>query len=100
MNFRWRFVIRAGESEIDAFGNVQRQLFSCFGNKAPKFQIVSASHVRKTWAKAIIVQTDEWVRPLQIDVVAKDDECALGIIEINSAGGVGDDDGLYAHTLE
>ena len=37
---------------------------------------------------------------MQIDVVADEDERALLIIEIDAAGGIGEDDGADAHASE
>ena len=76
------------------------ELFSFFGDEAAEFGVVGVGHVGKARAEAVVVGTDERVGALQIDVIAKGDERALGIAEIDAAGGVGEDDGFDAHARE
>jgi hypothetical protein len=57
-------------------------------------------HVGKAHAEAVVVGTDQGIGSLQVDVVANQDQRALLIVEIDSAGGVGEDDGADSHASE
>ena len=100
MDFGGRFVIGAGESEVDAFVEFEAEFFPFFGGETAKIGIVGAGHVGKAHAEAVIVRADQRICWLQIDVIAQDDQRAFGVGEIDAAGGVGEDDGFYAHALE
>ncbi len=51
------------------------------------------AHVRKSRAEALVVRSDQRICPLQIDVIANHHERALAVVEIDRAGGVGQNRG-------
>jgi len=51
-------------------------------------------------AEAIFIRSDKGVRALQVDVVANGDQGALGIAEIDTSSGVGDNERFGAHPRE
>jgi hypothetical protein len=61
---------------------------------------VGVAHVGEANAEAVVVGADQWIRSLQIDVVADQDESALLVGEINSSGGVSKNDGANSHSSE
>ena len=50
---------------------------------------VSVGHVGKSRPQRIVIWADQWILPLQVDMVADQDQGALRVFQINSTGGVG-----------
>src|SRR4029077_9917092 len=61
---------------------------------------VCLSHVRKTWAEALIIRTSERILPLQVDVVTDQNQRALLIAEIDTSSGVGENHGTNSHAAK
>ena len=61
---------------------------------------VRLGHVGKARAKAIVIGTDQGIVSLQVDVVGDDDQRALLVFQIDSAGCVGKNDGVNVHLVE
>ena len=57
-------------------------------------------HVGKANAETVVIRANQRVRSLQIDVVAYEHQRALLVIQIDSARGVGEDDGADSHAAE
>src|SRR5204862_3317376 len=47
-----------------------------------------------------VVWSNKRVRALQIDVITEGDQRSLGIVEVDAAGGVSEDDRLHSHARE
>src|SRR5579872_5762279 len=57
-------------------------------------------HVWKARPETIVVRSDQRVRSLIVDVIAQRNQRATRVAEIDSAGGIGDDDGFNPGALK
>src|SRR6266852_2353939 len=57
---------------------------------------VCVTHVGKARTKALVIRARQRILSLQIDVIAKDDQRALSVLDVNAPGGVGENQSAYA----
>src|SRR5277367_2916613 len=99
-NFRGGFVVWTGESRVHAFGGIYAEFFGCGEREFAIGLRVGLGHIWKARAEAVVVGTDERMNALEIEVIADDDERALGELQIDAAGGVGENGGANAEAAE
>src|ERR1700682_3009003 len=80
--------------------DVQAQLFGFLIDEGVELAIISLGHVWEPHTEALIIRTAERIRALQVDVIADHYQAALRIVAIDTAGGIGEDDGFNAHARE
>ena len=61
---------------------------------------ICVSHVGEASAQPLIIRTNQRILSLQVDVIANQYQRALRGVEIDSAGGVGENHGTDSHTPE
>ena len=99
-NFGGGFEAGAGKRCVDSFVNAEAEAFRFAQSDFAIRLEVSFAHIRKAWAEALVIRSDERIFSLQIDVVANHHQRALAVIEIDRAGGVGEDGGADAEASE
>jgi hypothetical protein len=95
--FGGRFIAGAEQGGVNAFVERHSEVASLFPRNGAVRSVVGVSQVGKADAEAIVVSSDERVGSLQIDVVADDYERTLLVSQIDTSGGVGEDDGTNSH---
>ena len=61
---------------------------------------VGLGHIRKARTEALIVRANQWINALQVDVITDNDQRALGVLQIDAAGGVGKNRRTNSHAAQ
>ena len=91
--------VRAGHRHVDpAMGDDVRLERDAQG-QVLQLPVVGLDHVGEPGAEAVVVGADQRVDAQQVDVVLDDHQIALGVLRVQPAAGVGDDQQLAAQLL-
>lgn len=94
------FVAGAEQGGVDALVQGHSEFGGFVAGDCAVVLRVSVGHVGEADAEAVVVGADQGIGSLQVDVVANQDQRALLIVEVDSSGGVGEDDGADSHASE